>query len=229
MKDLSKAINTSFSSATDSDFPLPGDLVTIIHAYLDKHSTHEESDAQRLQEELLLIYQNAVQDYNAHLAAFLAILSMLKPALCGSGRLIQWWDKLSAPVLSNLGQQKGLVDAARDALLGTLVYDEDERDPGDAKITSKVMAERLLKLWLGKSKTAAEEFDAHSCFVEGQLNHILLAYGRKCPRDFLSLIDTFFRERTFRIPTLSLFCEFVRHGPPHLDQVCFLRIRSEAC
>jgi solute carrier family 25 protein 16 len=218
LKDLTKAVNTLFSSA-DSSLPLPDDLITIIHAYLDKHAPPDESDSQRLQEELLNIYQVSVLDCHAHLAPFLAILSTIKPAIRGSGRLLQWWDKLSVPVLSNLGQQKGLVAEARDALLGTLVYDEDDGDVDDIKTTSSVMAERLLTLWLDKSKTAAEEFDVHSRFVEGQINQILLAYGKKRPRDFLTLIDTFFREKSNRILTLSLFCEFVRHGPPHLDQV----------
>jgi solute carrier family 25 protein 16 len=99
------------------------------------------------------------------------------------------------------------------------VYDEDDGDIDDAKMSSKIMAERLLALWLGKSKAAAEDFDVHSRFVEGQLNQILLAYGKKRPRDFLTIIDTFFRNKSSRIQTLSLFCEFVRHGPPHLDQV----------
>jgi solute carrier family 25 protein 16 len=218
LKDLTKGINTLFSSA-DSSSPLPDDLVTIIHAYLDKHSIPDESDSQRLQEELINIYQASVLDHHAHLAPFLAILSTIKPAIRGSGRLLQWWDKLSILVLSNLGQQKGLVVEARNALLGTLVYEEDDGDLDDAKTTSNVMAERLLTLWLEKSKTAAEEFDVHSRFVEGQINQILLAYGKKRPRDFLALIDTFFRKKPYRIPTLSLLGEFVRQGPPHLDQV----------
>ncbi|KAG9230134.1 Hamartin protein-domain-containing protein [Amylocarpus encephaloides] len=220
LKDLSKSISTSLtSSSTDPILPLPDDLIATIHAYLDKHVLFDEADSQRLQEELLGIYQASVQDKQSRLAPFLAILRTIKPAIRGSGRLLQWWDKLSIPVLGNLGDQKALVAEAREALLGTLAYDEDEGDLEDAKTTSKVMAERLLILWFIKSKSGDEELDMHARFVGEQIQQILLAYGRKRPKDFLTLIDTFFVDKSHRIPSLSLLTEFVRHGPPHLDQV----------
>jgi hypothetical protein len=96
--------------------------------------------------------------------------------------LLQWWDKLSVPVLSKLGQEKGLAVEARDTLLEILVYDEDESELDDVAATSKAMAHNLLATWLAKSRHASEEFDEHARFVEGQIQMILLAFGKKRPK-----------------------------------------------
>lgn len=224
MKDTIKAINAHLSSTPDLTLPIPDDLIKTIHAYLDKHEAREESDAQRLQEELLITYQNHVLDNTSRLATFLAILGMIRPGIRGSGRILQWWDKMSITVLSKLGEEKGLVVEARAALLRTLAYDEDDgakRFVEDDKNTSEVMAERLLSMWLIKAKAASEDFDMPARFLERQLRQILLAYGKKRPRDLLTLIDKHFVPKANRISILPLLCEFVRHGPPHLDQVKF--------
>lgn len=116
------------------------------------------------------------------LAPFLAILRLLKSGIRGSSRLLQWWDKLCLPVLSRLGDEKGLASEARSTLLVTLNYDEDEEDVEDAKTTSKVMSERLLEIWLAESKSADEDMNQHARFVEHQLLDILVAFGKKRPK-----------------------------------------------
>jgi hypothetical protein len=53
-KELSKAVNSYIPTLS---LPLPDDLIQVIQAYLDKHYPIEESDSQRLHDELLNIYQ----------------------------------------------------------------------------------------------------------------------------------------------------------------------------
>ncbi|CAG8954715.1 hypothetical protein HYFRA_00004638 [Hymenoscyphus fraxineus] len=222
LKDTIKAINARLSCDPDPALPLPDDLVKAVHAYLDKHEPREESDKQRLQEELFTTYHNLIEDNHSRLAPFLAILGLIRPGLRGSGRILQWWDKMSVPVLSNLGDQKGLVAEARAALLRTLAYDPDDGEKSivdDDKNTSEIMAERLLGIWLVKAKASFEDLDMQARFMERQIRQILLAFGKKRPRDFLILLDKYFAAKASRISILPLLCEFVRHGPPHLDQV----------
>lgn len=120
----------------------------------------------------------------SRLAPFLAILLPLKPNISGSGRLLSWWDKLSVPVLNNIGVEKGLAVVARDLLLGILVYEEDEDNAKteEAKATSNTLAETLLATWLAQSKAALEQFDDHAKFVTEQIHGILLAFGRRRPK-----------------------------------------------
>ena len=107
----------------------------------------------------------------------------MKPGIRGSGRLLQWWDKLALPVLDNIGEEKGLALEAKNTLLGILVYDEDdELEKEDAVRTSDAVSENLLSVWLTKHQAGNIDFDNEARFVEGQIQLILLAFGRKRPK-----------------------------------------------
>ncbi|KAL2070178.1 hypothetical protein VTL71DRAFT_13204 [Oculimacula yallundae] len=219
LKDLTKSIAAS-ASASNLTLPLPADLSQVINAYLDKHPVYDDSDCQRLQEELLTIYQSSILDHPTRLAPFLSILRTLKPNIRGSGRLLQWWDKLSGPIIIHLGVEKGLAFEARDTLLEILIYDEeDEEHLKDAKATSAAVAEILMSTWLAKSKLALDELNEHAKFVESQVQAILLAFGKRRPTDLLNTINKFFVQKDSRILSLSLLCDFFRHQPPHLHQL----------
>jgi hypothetical protein len=176
-KDLVKALTNSLPAIL---LPLPDDLLQVLHAYLEKHDAHDESDSQRLQDELLSLYETHIHDNPSRLAPFLAILRTLKPGIRGSGRLLQWWDKLALPVLNNIGEEKGLALEAKNTLLDILIYDEDDEvEKEDAMHTSEAVSENLLSVWLNKHRAGNEEFDNEARFVEGQIQLILLAFGRK--------------------------------------------------
>ncbi len=156
----------------------------MINAYLDKHPDPDETESQRLQDDLLAVYQSSIRDVTPRLAPFLALLLPLKPNISGSGRLLSWWDKLSIPVLNNIGAEKGLAIVARELLLVILVYEEDEDNPKfqEAKETSNTLAETLLATWLAQSKAALDQFDDHSKFVAEQIQLILVAFGKRRPK-----------------------------------------------
>ncbi len=181
LKDLSKAIVTSVPSLA---LPLPEDLLQVINAYLEKHAEHDDSESQRLHDELFLIYQSSILEHPSRFAPFLEILRLFKPILRGSKRLLQWWSALSSPVTIHLGVEKGLAVEATSVLLEILVYEEDEEglDKDDAQATSDAVAESLITTWLAKSKIANEEFNEHAKFVEKQLKLVLFLFGRKRPK-----------------------------------------------
>lgn len=180
LKELSKSIT---AAAPTLALPLPDELGQVIDAYLEKHAVHDESDSQRLHEELLSVYQSSIHDHPSRLAPFLSILRAVKPNLRGSGRLLQWWDRLNVPIMVHLGVEKGLAFEARDTLLGILIYDEEEEaHVQEAKATSDAVAENLMSTWLAKSKLALEELNDHAKFVETQIQLILLAFGKRRPK-----------------------------------------------
>ena len=154
----------------------------IIHIYLEKNPTHDESDASRVQEELLSIYERDVCDHPARYAPFLSILRKLRTSIKGGGRMLQWWDKLCIPVLSHLGEEKGLALEARNTLLDILIYDEDDEHVEDAITTSDTVAENLIAIWLAKCNSVAAHLDENSKFIESQLRSILISFGRKRPK-----------------------------------------------
>ncbi|KAL3426879.1 hypothetical protein PVAG01_00388 [Phlyctema vagabunda] len=218
LKDLTKAVSSSILNPT---LPLPDELVNVIHAYLDKHDTHDESDSQKLHEELLAIYEKDVLGTPPRYAAFLAVLRQLKRAIQGSGRLLQWWSRLADPILEQMGEEKGLSVEAHHTILNILVYEEDDEEHlEEAKSSSAVLTENLLSSWLTKFVTAsAGELDPEAQFVERKIKNILLEFGRKRPKDFLMSLNPFVVKKDSRIPALSLLVDFIEFQPPHLHQM----------
>ena len=218
LKDLAKTLSNSLPI---TPVPLPDDLLLVLHAYLDKHPEFDDAESQRLQEELLSVYQVHVHEIPGRYAPFLAIIRTLTPALRGSGRLLQWWDKLCIPVMNKIGEEKGLATEAKNTVLGILVYDEegDTELKKDAIRTSSTITESLLDVWLEKQNAASIDFDEDARFIENQVQMILLAFGRRRPKDFLTTINKFFVKKESRILALSMLCEFIRHQPPHLYQL----------
>jgi solute carrier family 25 protein 16 len=154
----------------------------VILAYLDKHPNPDEQDSQRLHDDLLAIFQSTIVNHPSRLAPFLAFLLPLKPNISGSGRLLQWWEKLSVPVLESIGVERGLAIMARKTLLAILVYEEDDPKVGDAKATSDALSETLMSTWLEKSKAGLDQFDSRAQFVAEQIQLILVAFGKKRPK-----------------------------------------------
>ncbi|QSZ34581.1 hypothetical protein DSL72_006175 [Monilinia vaccinii-corymbosi] len=217
LKDLTKAIKASVTSSTR--IPLSDDLVQTIHSYLEKNPSHDEADSIKLQEELLTIYEKDIVDHPTRFAPFLAVLRKLRTSIKGNGRMLQWWDKLCIPVLTHLGEVKGLALEARYTLLDILIYDEDEEDIDDVITTSDTVAENLLAIWMAKSNSGSIYLDENARFIESQLRAILISFGRKRPKNLLTTINLFFVKKDSRILALSLLCEFIRHQPPHLHQL----------
>lgn len=184
MKDLLRAITLS----KNLTLPLPDDLERVIDAYNTKHSPPEETEADRLQEELLNIYEKYISDQPARLAPFLCILRNLKPVLQGTHRSLQWWDKLSTPMMSHLGAEKRLADVVTETMLEVLLYDEDVEESRirEAQDVSDNVAGSLLSIWLENTTIAEEEFGQHAIAVAKQVQLILTEFGKKKPKARLS-------------------------------------------
>lgn len=191
MKDLVKTIN---SCVTNPTVPLPEDLLEVIRAFLDKHEIIEDSDSQRLYEELLAIYHKEIHDKPNRFAFFLALLRNLRPILKGR-RLVEWWDLLYMNIFSSLTEEKGLANEARSTLLDSLVYDEDGDDSAESEKISGALFQRIMKLWLENcNATTAEDPAAH--LIKSQIQQVLISFGRKrtkveCVKTELSLRLTY--------------------------------------
>lgn len=178
-KETSKALNAYIPTVS---LPLPDDLIQVIQAYLDKHNPIEESDSQRLQDELLNIYQRDVKNYPNRYSIFIAILRLLRPAITGSARIMQWWETLMVPMQDHLAEEKGLVFEYRGIMLDILVYDADgEKESYDAN-ASALLSEKLLELWLKKSSITSLEAGPTAQYLEEQVKQILIEFGKKRPK-----------------------------------------------
>ena len=91
--------------------------------------------------------------------------------------------------MSHLGNQKSLANEAKLTLLDILVYDDEGKDIEDAKTTSATITDNLLATWLAKAdKASSTDFDVEAEFIEGQVQLILLSFGKKRPKVYVLLL-----------------------------------------
>lgn len=183
---MKEVVRTISSCVTNATVPLPEDLLEVIQAFLDKHDTIEDSDSQRLHEELLVIYHKDIVHHPNRYSFFLALLRHLRPVLKGR-RLLEWWDLLYPNIFNSLTEEKGLANEAQSILLNILVYDEDGEGSAEAGKISGALFDRLIKLWLENCNATAADNPA-AYLIKGQIQHILLSYGRKRTKvDFINI------------------------------------------
>ncbi|OBT59163.1 hypothetical protein VE04_00893 [Pseudogymnoascus sp. 24MN13] len=216
LKDVVKSIHNQVSSGI---LPLSNDLIDHIQAYLDKHLPIEDGDSQKLQEELLSIWQKQAQDKPERYSIFIAILRELIPAIRSAAQWLQWWEMFVVPVLGNIGDGKGLARETRQLLLDVLLFEADDGDSARIEAvreTCTMLSDKVLGVWLNQSRVATTEADAMAHYLDQQIKSLLLAFGQKRPQILLTAIDKYFIKREHRGQVLSLLSEFIRHGPPHL-------------
>ncbi|KAI0132511.1 Hamartin protein-domain-containing protein [Xylariales sp. AK1849] len=215
LKELTKAINAFVPTAT---LPLPDDLVEIIEGYLSKHEKLDESVAEKLDEELISIYQKDVLGTPARYGPFLNILRRFRTVIANPDRTLRWWELLE-PYLQVLAQEKGLAAEGQDAVLAILTADEVSDPENPVGSAAGTLAEKLLTLWLDECEVAGRAEDALTNFRERQLRNTLIIYGKKRPRDFMTMLDRFLAKKDRRCRTLHLMSDFIRNRPPHLHQI----------
>ncbi|KAF6819257.1 hypothetical protein CMUS01_11750 [Colletotrichum musicola] len=217
LKDLSKAL-TSFLSSSPS-LPLPDDVAEIVDAYLNKHEKYDDSSSDRLQDELLSIYDKHVKGAPAKYAVFIYIFRLLVPVLRTPARLFKWWDILNDPVIEHLTREKGLMEESHNATLEALMLGSPDNGDATSEPVVNPFAKRLLLTWMEKYHKIYSANDLTAESSQRSIRQVLLAYGKKKPRDFLFTLDTFFIRGEFRARAAKLLCEFVQNQPPHLHQI----------
>ncbi|KAI9842499.1 MAG: hypothetical protein M1837_007093 [Sclerophora amabilis] len=222
LKDLGKALANALSSPSYPE----KDLDRVTHAFLEKHQDINDQDSQRLHEELLQLYQKYVADNVTKQPTFLRSLRRLRPAIHGSDRLLDWWQKLLKPCLVSLELRKTVLADVREIVLSVLVYEGDEEGHAEGAKTSILLTRKLLELYLERTKLPSSEADSatgpeqeKSKYVSNHLESLLVDFGKKAPEHLLAAIDAVVVKKDSRLQALSLLSTIVRHQPPHLYQI----------
>ncbi|KAI9723931.1 MAG: hypothetical protein M1812_000649 [Candelaria pacifica] len=226
---LLKAIGNNLSSSSPSG-TLPDELHHTIQVYIDTHRQIDDHESQRLHDELLHLYQRSVSDRPERYAFFLECLRLLRPAIKGTERLLEWWDVLLQPTLNMLGQDKAVLLNARAVILGILVYDSEDNDDGERGRVSESFAKAILDVYMEKTKTLKQDDSItvseaeRSRLMGSRLESVLLSWGRKKPKEFLMAVEALVARPDHRPQALSLVCIFIHIQPPHLHLVLQTRL-----
>src|SRR5579871_372386 len=121
LKDTVKAINATFSSQSVSS--LPEELQQTLDDFLEKR---QDQDSQRIQEELLVIYNKYVGLESGKQNIFANLLRILLPTIAKQEWLDEWWSLIVKQTLDTIGNKRDNIEAVKELLLSILVLDTPE-------------------------------------------------------------------------------------------------------
>lgn len=216
LKDAVKAINATFSA--DSVSTVPEELQRTIEDFLERR---QETDSQKLQEELFITYNKYAGVGTEKQNAFADLLRLLLPAIANKDSLDEWWALLIKPTLDTIGNKRNAIESAKELLLSILV-----RDSGGAGTDGISLAAQFtrgtLDAFFSRTRLPTAEGEVVSPedeFIAHEWENVLVAFGKKKPRDLLLAIDEYLMTKDYRLQALSLLSSFVRLQPPHLHLV----------
>lgn len=96
--------------------------------------------------------------------------------------MLQWWEILTVPILSQLAKEKGLAAETHGMLLDILAYDTDDGHYSDAVNTSAALSESLMEIWLTSSTIASPDAEPAARFLDEQMKLVLIEFGKKRPK-----------------------------------------------
>lgn len=222
MRETIKALNATFSAPT-APYPLPDELQQTIEAFLERYHDIEDHDSQRFHDDLLSLYMRNVAGNSEKNGPFLSLLLLVRPALTGEARLGEWWGLVLKPtLLEGMGHKRREIEDARAFLQSILVFDADEDRDGEHARLSKCFSGKILDAYISKTKIPSSTQDVLSLedeYVSHELETVLVAFGRRKPKELLLALDNLFLQKEHRIQALNLLSAFVRLQPPHLHLV----------
>ncbi|KAF1982198.1 hypothetical protein K402DRAFT_407851 [Aulographum hederae CBS 113979] len=221
LKDAVKAVTQAFA-VPSVQHPLPDDLQRTIETFLHSHNPIDESDSQKLHEELLSVYNKSVLESPEKHGPFVSVLRLLRPAITGQSRLDEWWMLAIKPTIDAVGHRRDTIEDAREFLLGIMTFDPEEDHSGERSKTSTHFTTKLIDAYLARTRIPSgteEAVSPEDDFIAHELEAILVAFGRKMPEEFLLAIDRVFILKKYRAQALGLLSAYVRFQPPHLHLV----------
>lgn len=179
LKDLSKAIVAFLAQPTPS---LPDDLSSVIDGYLRRHQKYDDAAADRLQEELLSIFDKHVKETPGTFAPWLSILRQVIPILRTPERIFAWWNSCAA-IISKAPPEKDVVTESLGTIMAIMSVAEDESDASDgADLASHPLIDRLFTGWMDKLYPAVSEGIMSLENNEKIIREALIEFGKRHPK-----------------------------------------------
>lgn len=178
LKELSKAIKDFIVEPT---VPLPDDLTETIAGYLRRREKYDEAASDRLQEELLLIFDKNVRGNTAAAGAWLSILRRLFTVLRTPERILVWLDACKG-ILDKTGFDKNVVAEAMEILNEIVTISDDYHDGIGKDSATNPLIDRLFEIWMDEFHPARFEGYQPSEHSEKMISDALGQFGKKRPK-----------------------------------------------
>ena len=209
LKELSKAI-TSYLAEPSLSLPLPDDVNSAIDGYLDRHQTYDDAVADRLQEELVGIFENYVRGRSAATGPWMGILSRIQWALQSPEKILYWFDACQN-ILDNTPLDKGVVKETIAAMMNTASLADKCQSSQEGDPAPSPIIERLLSIWIDKFYPAYIEGSKFVEYNEKMLRGALGHYAKKRPevrtfsRRLRPIAQMLMPRRSSLLPSITTF------------------------
>ncbi|KAF2483192.1 Hamartin protein-domain-containing protein [Neohortaea acidophila] len=218
LREITKVLQTDFN-AKKSLLSLPAETRRMLQSFIDEFDDKSETDdAQPANLYLKGFWEKYVRDTPQKFGMFMGVVRELRPAIAHS-EVQRWTNTLAFPILNSTGHAKTAVEDAAEFLIGFMLYDEEQEDITSQAQRSGEICKRLWDIYSDRTSILAtsDPLEASdNAQVAQQVEDVLIAFGRKKPKDLFNLLDTYIITSDTRLRSLSLLTSFLRHETPHL-------------
>jgi hypothetical protein len=205
-------LRATFASA-DVPQSLPDDLTRMLSGYAAKPTR----EGHGLHDELCAIHSHHVDAHAHKLAAFVAVLNILRPALIAQEHLATWFHTVVVPFVDQPNTSRSAVEHAQHFVLDCLCYDTQGPDARERARASARLSSILLDALLLRTSPYTDSTSVSSQHhAARQLQSMLLAFARKNPHHFFSSVDKLLPDPDTRLQALTLLAAFLEHQHAHL-------------
>ena len=221
IRDATKALQSHFN-AVKTPLSLPPEARRILQDFVnEREGKIDEQESAATNNELKSFWERYVGENPQKLGLFAGVLKELRPAILNSSAIWDWWIAVIKPILSSTGYKRPALEDARAFAISVITADEHEDTPDLAKISIRISND-LLKVYLARSRSPSEghlSSASENAQIAQQAEDVLVAYGRKKPKELFSAIDDLVTFATSRLQALSLLNSFLRFQTPHIYRV----------
>ena len=180
----------------------------MLQGFVGEHEgTISEEESTRANLELKDFWEKHVGDCPAKTGAFVGVLRELQPVIGGQANLLEWWQSAVKPVITRTGHHKAALDDTQEFLLGCMCFDSDDKDAADREKTTGRLLSELLGMYIARTRVLIEDGQfvaSENAQVAQQVESVLVAFGRKRPRDLFQGLADLITMATSRLQALSL-------------------------
>lgn len=161
--------------------PLPDEIVGTIAAYLRRHEKYDDAASDRLQDELLLIFDKNVRGNPSASCAWMGILRRLLRVLKTPERILVWLEACKG-ILDKTDFNKNIVTEAMDTLNEIVAIADEYHDGAGNDFASNPLIERLFEVWMEDFQPAQFEGFQPAEHTQKMIGDALGQFGKKRPK-----------------------------------------------
>ena len=161
--------------------PIPDDVIDTIAAYLRNNQKYDHVAAERLQEELLAIFESHVKGNPEAGVPWIGLLRRLLPVIQTVDRIMIWFDRCKG-IMDTIAHNKGALEEVLAAFMDLITVAEEYHVESDNGSTPNPFIDKLFFVWMSKFHPA------YSAGVSGMENNerivreALNQFGKKRPQ-----------------------------------------------